>query len=168
MPAIMRSKNSNMIMVLAVISNEGDVMPPHFFEPKQKVNKEVDLSVMEKKVKPWMDRVARGREYTFHQDSAPCHTAKIVLKWLKENVPHFWSPWYWPPNSPDCNPCDYWLWSKVEKDACSTYHNTVESLKRDIVKAFKNLEREQVKKVCSRFRSRLQRVVQADGGHIEK
>ena len=99
-----------------------------------------NLSLMQEKVKPWMDKVARGREYTFQQDSAPCHTAKIVLKWLNISIPHFWSPWFWPGNSPDANPCDYWLWSQVEKEACKTHHNSIESLKRDIVKAFKHLD----------------------------
>ena len=150
-------------MCLAVMSNEGHVMEPHFFEPKQRVNKEVYLSVMKDKVVPWMKRVARGREYTWQQDSAPCHTAKIVLKWLRENVPHFWSPWFWPPNSPDCNPCDYWLWKKVVQIACKTHHNSVELLKNAIREAFRSLKQEEVAKEVMRFRHRIEAVVKANG-----
>ncbi|QQP38988.1 Transposable element tcb2 transposase [Caligus rogercresseyi] len=58
-------------MVLGVISSEGHVMPPHFFEPKQKVNQEVYLEVLSNVVKPWIDTVASGRKYTFQQDSPP-------------------------------------------------------------------------------------------------
>ncbi|QQP39317.1 Transposable element tcb2 transposase [Caligus rogercresseyi] len=83
-------------MVLGVISSEGHVMPPHFFEPKQKVNQEVYLEVLSNVVKPWIDTVASGRKYTFKQDSAPAHKAKTVQAWLKENVPHFWDPQTWP------------------------------------------------------------------------
>ena len=93
------------------------------------------------------------------------HTAKIVLKWLKIAIPNFWSPWVWPSNSPDANPCDCWLWSQVEKEACKTHHNSIESLKRDIVKAFKHLDKDQMSFVCSRIRSRL---IEANSGHIEK
>ncbi|QQP37008.1 Transposable element tcb2 transposase [Caligus rogercresseyi] len=75
-------------MVLGVISSEGHVMPPHFFEPKQKVNQEVYLEVLR---------------------LCPAHKAKTVQAWLKENVPHFWDPQTWPSNSPDLNPCDYYL-----------------------------------------------------------
>ena len=127
-----------------------------------------NLDLLKKKVVPWMKKIARGREYTFQQDSAPCHTAKIVLKWLKENVPHFWSPWFWPPNSPDCNPCDYWLWHRVVRVACKTHHNSLELLKKDIRKAFRSLKREEVAKEVSKFRHRIEAVVKANGGHIEK
>ncbi|QQP34817.1 Transposable element tcb1 transposase [Caligus rogercresseyi] len=41
-------------------------------------------------VVPWMDSVASGTPYTFQQDSAPAHTAKLVQSWLKKNVPNFW------------------------------------------------------------------------------
>ena len=35
-------------------SNEGDVMKPHIFKPKQRVNEEVYLEVLKKKVVPWI------------------------------------------------------------------------------------------------------------------
>ncbi|QQP39118.1 Transposable element tcb2 transposase [Caligus rogercresseyi] len=108
-PMVFRTKNPAAVMVLGVISSEGHVMPPHFFEPKQKVNQEVYLEVLSNVVKPWIDTVASGRKYTFQQDSAPAHKAKTVQAWLKENVPHFWDPQTWPSNSPDLNPCDYYL-----------------------------------------------------------
>ena len=139
-----------------------------FFTPKQRVNKEVYLDVLRYKVVPWMNRVARGREYTWQQDSAPCHTAKVVIKWLRENVPHFWSPWHWPPNSPDCNPLDYWLWHRVVRVACKTHHNSLDQLKHDISKAFRSLEMEEVERDVSKFRRRLQSVIDANGWHIEK
>ncbi|QQP57297.1 Transposable element tcb2 transposase, partial [Caligus rogercresseyi] len=63
-------------MVLGVISSEAHVMPPHFFEPKQKVNQEVYLEVLSNVVKPWIDTMASGRKYIFQQDSAPAHKVK--------------------------------------------------------------------------------------------
>ncbi|QQP41446.1 Uncharacterized protein FKW44_015816 [Caligus rogercresseyi] len=55
------------------------------------------------------DFVASGTPYTFQQDSAPAQKAKLVQSWLKKNVPNFWDFNTWPPNSPDLNPCDYYL-----------------------------------------------------------
>ncbi|QQP39747.1 Transposable element tcb2 transposase, partial [Caligus rogercresseyi] len=57
---------------------------------------------------PWMDSVAFGTPYTFQQDSASAHKAKLVQSWLKKNVPNFWDFNTWPPNSPDLNPFDYY------------------------------------------------------------
>ncbi|QQP41963.1 Transposable element tcb2 transposase [Caligus rogercresseyi] len=109
-PMVFRTKNPAAVMVLGVISSEGHVMPPHFFEPKQKVNQEVYLEVLlSNVVKPWIDTVASGRKFTFQQDSAPTHKVKTVQAWLKENVPRFWDLQTWPSNSPDINPCDYYL-----------------------------------------------------------
>ncbi|QQP40678.1 Uncharacterized protein FKW44_014808 [Caligus rogercresseyi] len=68
--------------------NPANVMPPHFFEPKQKVNQEVYLG--SSKRGQALDRYCGlGRKYTFQQDSAPAHKAKTVQAWLKENT--------WPP-----------------------------------------------------------------------
>ncbi|QQP53597.1 Transposable element tcb1 transposase [Caligus rogercresseyi] len=55
-----------------------------------------------------MDSVASGTPYTFQQDSAPAHKAKLVQSWLKKNVPNFWDFNTWPPNSPDLNPSHYY------------------------------------------------------------
>ncbi|QQP32478.1 Uncharacterized protein FKW44_024404 [Caligus rogercresseyi] len=41
----------------------------------------------------------------------------------------FWSKEFWPPSSPDLNPCDYYLWGVLEKDTNKRAHNTVDSLK---------------------------------------
>ncbi|QQP31690.1 Transposable element tcb2 transposase [Caligus rogercresseyi] len=43
----MKTKNPASNMVLAVISTEGDVMPPYFFQKKETVNKEVYKRVLE-------------------------------------------------------------------------------------------------------------------------
>ncbi|QQP53454.1 Transposable element tcb2 transposase, partial [Caligus rogercresseyi] len=89
-PMVFRTKNPASIMVLGVICSNGSVMPPHFFCPKEKVNTEVYLNVLKTVVVPWMDSVASGTTYTFQQDSAPVHKAKLEQFWLKKTVPNFW------------------------------------------------------------------------------
>ncbi len=108
-PMVFRSKHPAAVMVLGVICSNGAVMPPHFFLPKQRVTKEVYLEVLQSVVKPWMDNVARGKRYTFQQDSAPAHKSNLVQSWLRRSLPDFWDAQTWPPSSPDLNPCDFYL-----------------------------------------------------------
>ncbi|QQP40798.1 Uncharacterized protein FKW44_014966 [Caligus rogercresseyi] len=51
----MKTKNPASNMILAVISTEGDIMPPYFFQKKETVNREVYKRVLEEVVVPWMD-----------------------------------------------------------------------------------------------------------------
>uniref|UniRef100_A0A0K2U2D3 Tc1-like transposase DDE domain-containing protein n=1 Tax=Lepeophtheirus salmonis TaxID=72036 RepID=A0A0K2U2D3_LEPSM len=104
-------------MVLEVISTEGQVIP-HFFQQGQKETKEAYKGVLKAVVIPWMNEVTDGKPYKFQQDSAPAHKAKIVQELLEQNVPDCWPPLYWPANSPDLNPCDFYLWGRVERITC--------------------------------------------------
>ena len=72
-PVVMHTKFPATVTVLGVISDEGDVMPPHFFQQGHRVNADAYIHVLETVVKPWMDKVASGREYVFQKDSAPAH-----------------------------------------------------------------------------------------------
>ncbi|UYV68049.1 hypothetical protein LAZ67_5002908 [Cordylochernes scorpioides] len=54
-PVVMHTKFPASVMVLGVISSEGDVMPPHFFEKGLRMNTDTYINVLETVVKPWMD-----------------------------------------------------------------------------------------------------------------
>ena len=45
-PVIMKTKFPATVMVMGVVSNQGDVMPPHIFAAGLKINTEVYLDVM--------------------------------------------------------------------------------------------------------------------------
>ncbi|KAK8374093.1 hypothetical protein O3P69_019943, partial [Scylla paramamosain] len=76
---------------------------------------EVSIEVLQTHVKPWIEEVAAGRPYVWQQDSAPCHTSRKSQKWLSDNFFDFVAPDVWPPNSPDLNPMDYFVWGAVER-----------------------------------------------------
>ncbi|KAL1116638.1 hypothetical protein AAG570_005110 [Ranatra chinensis] len=78
-------------------------------------------------VKPWIRRVANGRPYVWQQDSAPCHTSGKSQKWLSERLLNVW-----PPNSPDLNPVDYFVWGAVEKDTNNTKAQTSRILNKPV------------------------------------
>ncbi|QQP51465.1 Transposable element tcb2 transposase [Caligus rogercresseyi] len=142
----MKTKNPASNMVLAVISTEGDVMPPYFFQKKETVNKEVYKRVLEEAL-----HIPTGL--------STGHRAKIVLDFLALKTPNFWPPSFWPANSPDLNPCDYYLWGKVEGLACKKYHTSVETLKQSIIKTMKELDPQEVSRACISFRRRVDSVV---------
>ena len=166
-PIVMATKFPTTTMVLGVVSNEGDVMPPHFFAKGLKINTEEYLKVMKEVVKPWMDGVASGRDYTFQQDGAPAHNSKTTQKWCLENLPEFWPKEIWPPSSPDCNPLDYYVWGVCEQEVNKAPHNTLASLQAKITEVMGSLPRDTVAKACRRFRHRIEQVIEANGDFIE-
>ena len=165
-PIIMRTKFPATVMVLGVVSNKGDIMPPHIFEAGLKVNTDVYLEVMMTVVKPWMDGVAAGRPYIWQQDGAPAHNSNKTQRWCADNLPFFWEKEVWPPSSPDCNPLDFFVWGVAERDVNRSSHNTKQSLINAIMDVFANIPREDVIRACARFRSRLEEVVAAGGDFI--
>lgn len=166
-PRVMQTKFPVTIMVFGVVSSEGDVMPPHFFPEGLRLDTDGYIRVLTEVVKPWIDRVAAGRPYVWQQDSAPCHTSRKTQAWLSENFDDHTGPEVWPPSSPDCNPLDFYVWGAVERDTNRSSCNTKDELKCRITRAFRGLQRETVTKACSRFRSRMEAVIDAGGGFIE-
>ena len=73
-----------------------------------------------------------GQNWSFQQDSVIAHKAWTTQQWQDTNVPDFISTSNWPSESPDLNPVDYKLWSKL---ACKWRHSNIESLKQSLRKA---------------------------------
>ena len=122
---------------------------------------------METVVLPWMQEVTGGAGYVFQQDSAPAHAAKKTQEWCRQNMHLTWTKEFWPPNSPDLNPLDYFVWGEVERVSNKNAHHSREALKRTIQETMEVMDRTVVKRACGRFRSRLERMVAAEGGFIE-
>ena len=71
------------------------------------------------------------------------------------------------PSSPDLNPLDYFVWLYVENITNMTSHNTKASLIAAIRRVFAELPPALVERVCSKFRIRIEAVIEAEGGYIE-
>ena len=65
-------------------------MLTRFFADREKVNAEVYCKVLEDKIIPWMKEKGAGKEFVFQQDSAPAHTAKMIVNFLKVSSVRFW------------------------------------------------------------------------------
>ncbi len=81
-PIVMATRFPANVMVLGIVSNEGDVMPPHIIPKGLRVNTEEYLDVIKTVVKPWMDQIAGHRHYVFQQDGVPTHNSKKMQEWL--------------------------------------------------------------------------------------
>ena len=115
-------------------------------------------------------------DWTFQQDSAPSHASfkenpkrfKIpTQKWLDENFPDFIAKDEWPAASPDLNVLDYCIWSIIESEVNAEANNSVELLKEAIETAFENLDQEVINRAVDNWMKRLDKVIQANGGHFE-
>jgi hypothetical protein len=60
----------------------------------------------------------------------------------------------------------YFMWGVAERDINRSPHNTKASLIASIKAIFSNFPREDLKKACSQFWSRLEEVVAAEGDFI--
>lgn len=97
-------------MVLGVVSNKGNGMAPHFFTQGSRVNTAAYIEVPETVVKPWTDSIRGGNPYIFQEASAPSHKA------IAENFHDHKKFNLWPPNAPDLNPLDYYIWGVDEHE----------------------------------------------------
>ena len=102
----------------------------------------------------------------FCKHGTPYHHEKTVQGWLAANTPSFFDKDEWPPNSPDLNPLDYYLWGRLEALVNTKRFESVDSLKAAITSAWMRLDNEEVAAACAEFRDRLKLCVQAGGKHF--
>ena len=74
----------------------------------------------------------------------------------------------WLPSSPDLNPLDFSIWSMLKKDACHSEKLSVNHLKKSFIqKAWADIPQKKIRAAVEAFRSRLEKVIDANGGQIE-
>ena len=132
-----------------------------------RLNLDAYVELLNTVVKPWITKVPNGRPYVWQQDSAPCHTSGKSQKWMSANFYDYTCPNVWPPNSPDLNPMYYYVWYTVENDTNRHSSPTKAQLIDRIKIVFETLPRETVTSACSRFRSRIGAVIDANGGYFQ-
>jgi len=76
-----------------------------------------------------------GQEWVFQQDSVPDQKAQTTQEWPRMNILDFISAENWLSGSAGLKTLDNKLWAVFDDMACRQRHNSLESLKRSLVKA---------------------------------
>ena len=75
---------------------------------------------------------------------------------------------FWPPYSPDLNPCDFYLWGYLKSKVYSNpIPETCEQLKKNIRREIRKINNETLTSVYDNVLVRLQRCMGQSGGWIE-
>ncbi len=81
-----------------------------------------------------------------------------MVHWLKE---------MWPPSSTDCDPSDYFMWCKVEREVTKFPHISLASLKVVTSDLMTGLDREVIIHAYKKFWSWFEAVMEATGVFIK-
>ena len=166
-PPVVQSKHHASMMVFGAVASNSEVMPMHFIEAGLKVNTEEYLKILKEVLIPWIKKNYDPKKVMFIWDSTSAHGSKKVQTFFRTKLPHFVLSDIWPSSLPGLNPCDYWLWGRVEKVSNACPHNKVVSFKTFIKQAFHSIKQESAVKACHSFRSHIQQLIDTEGRHLE-
>lgn len=166
-------ETKSIVTVWAAISSHGLIGP---FE--EIVNSERYLSMLRNNFIPQLLATALPfNTQWFMQDGARPHTANIVLDFLHEifgtrvislRFPgRFNGGQFWPPNSPDLNPCDFFLWGSLKEKIFPKRPRDLMELRRLILQACSEIKEDMCRRVIANISVRLDEVINQNGGHIE-
>ena len=162
-----RKQAPPMVMVWAAITADGR-SPLVFLDRGVKINWAVyRRTVLKAVLKPWADKHFGRRPWTFQQDSAPSHKARVNQEWLKNNVPHFISSTEWLANSPDANPLDFSVWGILKEKVGTKRYTSIEHLKQALRREWAKIPQNHLRAACDGFLGRLKAIIRAKGDHIK-
>ena len=102
-----------------------------------------------------------GQDWVFQQDLFPAQKAKTTQKWLQRNLLAFISSENGLSGSAYLKTLDNKLWAVLEDMACRKHHNSLESLRRSLVKAAAEIPLEMERAVKAEWLEHLKACVEA-------
>ncbi len=179
---VKRRKNPSSVMVFGAVGSDGAVMDPVFIPACVTVNSKTYQELVLAKLLPWMTEHYgppsgfRGKQgvgrAVLMQDGAPAHTSNSTQGYLNDHLgqENFWHKAQWPPSSPDVNPLDFSFWNQL---ATAVTGSTVPQNRAALIRRLEDmwhevLHPEYVRKTCQGAWPRLRRIVEAQGGYIER
>ena len=74
---------------------------------------------------------------------------------------------FWSPESPDMNPCDFYLWGLIKALVYGTMPTNIENLKQKITDVFHSIPEETVRKAVRNMKPRAQKLAIEEGKVFE-
>jgi len=108
-----------------------------------------------------------GQEWVFQRYSVPAQRAKTTQEWLWRNLLAFISAQNWLSGSADLKSLDNKLWAVLEDMVCQKHQNSLESLRRSLVKAAAEIPLETERAATAQWPEHLKACVKAQDGHFE-
>ena len=115
----------------------------------------------------------RFRRTIWQQDGAKPHQARMVMEWLDtifmERMLAIKSLRgdSWAPSSPDCNPCDFFLWGYLKEKVYQPLPNNLTALKRKIKTEFERIPNIMLEKAVLNMKKRAGLMITAGGKQFE-
>ena len=95
----------------------------------------------------------------------PRSTKAKIVRNQKDNFQRFWPKSFWPPSSPDLNVMDFAIWGILAKPMLM---GTCVEPQKESKRAWADLDEETICNRCANAHKRLEAVVEAEGGNMEK
>lgn len=163
-----RAQHPTSVMVWAAVCSAGK-LPLHIIPQGTTVDRFYYRDqILQQVLLPGANLLYPNQQWTFIQDGAPPHTARITQQWCATNLPDFVAKDDWPPSSPDLNPLDYAIWSSLQASVSAVKHPTVALFQRVLQRQWQRLSLDTVRNSINAWRDRLRQCVRARGGLFEK
>ena len=105
----------------------------------------------------------RGLNFRFMHDNAPCHKAKLISNWMREENIQCEE---WLPQSPDLNPIEN-IWDYMETKLEKMPSTTVSELWETLQEIWRSIPSEVILNLVRSMPRRVQAVLKAKGGHTK-
>ena len=115
---------------------------------------------------PWLYG-ERAKDVVFHMDSAPAHTSKKTIQWLKSNNVKWIPKEDWMANSPDMAPLDYGVNANLKRILRGRRATTVDGLKKAIVEEWDKFDLKTIRGILSSWSNRVNLMIERKGSHVE-
>ena len=147
------------VMVWAAVTSDGSKSPLVFIEVSVKVNTQVYIKILTKKVLPQITE-SFGNPDIFTQDGAPSRTSILTQQWRKDHFSGFGKN-IWPPSNRDINQMGFSIWPILESDISAKSYSSVAASKNTLLASCSALDEEVVRLSCHLVTSYFELMVKA-------
>lgn len=117
------------------------------------------INILEEHLMESVETFSSFGEYTFQQDGAPAHTAKLTKKWFLENNINVLE---WPSSSPDLNPIES-VWAIMKRRLRNEPQRRIGDLKLKIREIWESITPEESQELINTMNKRIKSVINAKG-----